>query len=77
MYEISKEIASLTEFAVTRDEVAGVLSQFRVLFDSLTPAYRSRALGLLVEQIAYNREKGTVAISFHPSGIKTLAEENL
>lgn len=77
MYEISKEIASLTEFAVTRDEVAGVLSQFRTLFDSLKPAYRARALGLLVEQIAYNREKGTVAISFHPSGIKTLAEENL
>jgi len=77
MSEISKEIAGLAEFVVTRDEITGVLGAFRTLFDSLTPASRARALGLLVEQIAYDRTKGTVAISFHPSGIKTLAEENL
>ena len=77
MSEISKEIAGLSEFDVTNNEITSVLGAFRTLFDSLPPANRARALGLLVEQVAYDREKGTVAISFHPSGIKTLAEENL
>jgi len=45
------------------------------MFDAMPPAYRARSLGLLLEQVAYDREKGTVAISIHPSGIKTLAEK--
>ena len=77
MAEMAGEVAGLGDFDVTRQEITGVLADFRTLFDSLTPAYRARALSLLVEQVTYNREKGTVSISFHPSGIKTLAEENL
>jgi hypothetical protein len=30
---------------------------------------------LLLQQVTYDREKGSVSISFHPSGIKTLSQE--
>lgn len=75
MAEIAKEIAGIEAAAITAPEIAGVLGAFRSVFDAMPPAYRARSLGLLLEQVAYDREKGTVAISFHPSGIKTLAEE--
>ncbi len=75
MAEIAKEIVGIEAAAITAPEIAGVLGAFRSVFDAMPPAYRARSLGLLLEQVAYDREKGTVAISFHPSGIKTLAEE--
>jgi len=75
MAEIATEIAGISSAAVTYSEIATVLSSFRSIFDALPPAYRGRSLGLLVEQVAYDRDKGTVSISFHPSGIKSLAEE--
>ena len=75
MAEIAKEIAGIEAATITAPEIAGVLREFRSMFDAMPPAYRARSLGLLVEQVAYDREKGTVAISFHPSAIKTLAEE--
>ena len=31
--------------------------------------------GLLVERVDYDGAKGRVSITFHPTGIKTLAEE--
>ena len=75
MAEIAKEIAGTEAAAITATEIAGVLGSFRSVFDAMPPAYRARSLGLLLEQVAYDREKGTVAISFHPSGIKALAEQ--
>ena len=36
---------------------------------------QARILHLLVERVDYNGPKGTVAITFHPTGIKTLADE--
>ena len=75
MAEIAKEIAGIEAAAITAPEITEVLGAFRSMFDSMPPAYRARSLGLLLEQVTYDREKGSVAISFHPSGIKTLAEE--
>lgn len=75
MAEIAKEIAGIEAATITVPEIAEVLGEFRSMFDAMPPAYRARSLGLLLEQVVYDREKGTVAISFHPSGIKTLAEK--
>ena len=76
MAEIAAEIAGLEDATISREDVASVLGSFRVLFDRLTPAERTRLVSLVVDQISYNGERGTVSISFHPTGIKTIAEEN-
>jgi site-specific DNA recombinase len=41
----------------------------------LSAREQARILHLLVERVDYNGPKGTVAITFHPTGIKTLADE--
>ena len=74
--EIATEIAGLGEATINRDEVAVALGSFRALFDRLSPPERTRLVPLLVEQVIYNGGKGTVSISFHPAGIKVIAQEN-
>jgi site-specific DNA recombinase len=75
MAEIAKEIASIDAAVITGPEIASVLGTFRSTFDAMPPAYRARSLSLLLQQVVYDQNKGTVAISFHPTGIKSLAEE--
>ena len=75
--EIAKEMASLKAATVTEQEIAAALGSFRTVFDSLPPVYRARSMALLLEQVTYDREKCTVAITFHPTGIKAVAEDKL
>jgi len=72
---IAAEAAGLEGAKVTRADVVAALSRFPAVFNALPPGERAQVLDLLVERVAYNGEKGRVAISFHPTGIKTLAEE--
>ena len=72
---IQNELASLEKAAVTTPEIAKALGAFHQFFDSMPQVHQARCLSLLLEQVTYDREKGTVAISFWPSGIKVLADE--
>ena len=45
------------------------------VWDTLSPREQARVIRLLVEQVNYDGEKGTVSVTFHPSGIKVLADE--
>ena len=45
------------------------------MWDSLTPREQARVVQLLVERVDYDGATGKVSITFHPSGIKTLADE--
>ena len=38
-------------------------------------ANATRVIGLLVQRVNYDGARGKVSITFHPTGIKTLAEE--
>ena len=73
--ELTREEEAIRSAEITEGEIARVLGSFRILFDSMPSTHRARAMELLLEQVTYNREKGSVSISFHPSGIKTLSQE--
>jgi site-specific DNA recombinase len=60
---------------VDEGEAARALAQFGPVWESLTPPEQTRVVQLLVERVDYDGSKGRVAIAFHASGIKTLAEE--
>lgn len=57
---------------VNEREVAATLSIFDPVWESLSQKEQARVLRLLVEQVAYDGEKGTLRITFRPSGIKSL-----
>jgi site-specific DNA recombinase len=73
--EIVRELVSLDRMDITAADVATVMGGFREFFDRLSRGEAAEVVAALVEEVVYDQNKGTVAISFHPSGIKSLAEE--
>jgi site-specific DNA recombinase len=53
------------------------LTQFGPVWEMLAPREQTRLVHLLVDKVTYDGAKGSVAITFYPAGIKTLAEELL
>jgi site-specific DNA recombinase len=52
-----------------------VLSLFDPVWESLTPTEQARVVQLLVERVDYDGARGRVSITFHETGIRTLADE--
>ena len=73
--EVEDEAKVLREETVNEHDVVQALAAFDPVWDTLTPHEQARIIGLLVERVDYDGAKGTVAITFHPSGIKTLTGE--
>ena len=61
---------------VDEEEAARVLAAFDPVWETLTPREQVRLIRLLVQRVDYDGEKGTVSVSFHPAGIKTLSRES-
>lgn len=73
--EVREQIVSLSRELVDAREVGEACSMFDPLWDTLTDREQARILNLLIERIDYDGVNGTVSITFHPTGIKTLADE--
>ena len=73
--EVREQILALSRELVDAREVGEACSLFDPLWETLNAREQARILHLLIERVDYDGPKGTVAITFHPTGIKTLAEE--
>jgi len=73
--KIKEEILALNRETVGKQELAGALSAFDPVWESLSPREQARVIHLLVEQVGYDGEQGTMAMTFRPNGIKALAQE--
>jgi site-specific DNA recombinase len=56
-------------------ELVAALQRFDPIWETLSPREQARIVHLLVEQVAYDGGKGTVAVTFRPSGIRALTAE--
>ena len=72
---IATELAGLAQKEIDSTDVARALRHFTGITQSLTSSERERLVHLLVEKVVFNREKSTVAITFQPSGIKSIDQE--
>jgi site-specific DNA recombinase len=73
--EIQKQMAALNRAMIDEHEVAEALAAFEPVWESLTPREQDRMVQLLVERVDYDGPAEKVTITFHPTGIKTLASE--
>lgn len=55
--------------------VVTALGDFDAVWDCLAPREQARVIELLVEQISYDGDGGSISVTFRPTGIKTLASE--
>jgi site-specific DNA recombinase len=73
--KVHEQIHAIHQHLFDEDEAALALSVFDPVWESLTPREQARVVQLLVQQVAYDGAQSKVSIAFHPTGIKTLAEE--
>jgi site-specific DNA recombinase len=73
--EINAQLLALEHELVTEDEVRTALSAFAPVWNALAPREQARVVQLLVERVDYDGANGTIAITFHPAGLKVLAVE--
>ncbi len=73
--EVREQIVTLSRELVDAREIGEACAMFDPLWDTLTAREQARILHLLIERIDYDGVNGTVSITFHPTGIKTLADE--
>jgi site-specific DNA recombinase len=72
---VRDEVKAATDRLIPKDEAARALAAFDPVWGTLTPAEQARVVELLVAGVEYDGRDGRVAVTFHPTGIKTLADE--
>ncbi len=73
--EFQAEIEALRGPQVTQAEVEQALSVFGSLWSSLTPREQAEVIHTLVERVDFDGGTNQLSITFHPSGIQSLADE--
>jgi site-specific DNA recombinase len=72
---IREQVVALSCNIVDQREVEKAMTIFDPIWDTLAPREQVRVVQLLVERVDYDGAKGKISITFHPNGIKTLADE--
>jgi site-specific DNA recombinase len=72
---VRDDLADAAAERVPEAEAAKALAAFDPVWGALTPREQARVVALLVERVVYDAAAGTVAVTFRPTGIKTLADE--
>lgn len=73
--QIREESEAITRKMLCHEEVKQGCEGFDALWDTLSTREQVRMVNLLVKQVRYDGPKGTVAITFHETGIHALANE--
>jgi site-specific DNA recombinase len=73
--EIDTRLRALDRERITEDEVGTALRTFDPVWNALSPREQVRIVQLLVQRVGYDGGSGTISVTFHPAGFKTLAAE--
>ncbi len=73
--EVRGDFLTIQHQRLDEHDLIRALSLFDPVWEVLYPKEQARIIHLLIERVEYDGANGTLAISFRPSGIKTLAQE--
>jgi site-specific DNA recombinase len=73
--QVREELIRLAREQVDEEEVARALAVFDPVWETLAPREQVRLTRLLIQRVDYDGDKGTVSVTFHPTGIKVLSGE--
>jgi site-specific DNA recombinase len=62
---------------VDEADVDAAFADFDNVWNALSSREQAQVLALLVARVEFDPKDSTLAISFHPTAIKTLAEHNM
>ncbi len=73
--KVREQIRAVHDGMLNEGQAATALALFDPLWESLAPGEQARVLGLLVQRVDYDGARGKLAITFHPTGLRALADE--
>ncbi|MGD9547791.1 MAG: recombinase family protein [Candidatus Krumholzibacteriia bacterium] len=73
--EAARERQAAAEATLSQEDLTAALGLFDPVWDALYPAEQARIIELLIDRVEIDTEAGTLAVTFHPTGIKALAAE--
>jgi site-specific DNA recombinase len=73
--KVREQIKEITDQLIPEEEATKALAAFDPIWGTLTPNEQARVIELLVERVEYDGRDGRVTVTFHPTGIKALADE--
>lgn len=71
--QLQQQTKQLEQEQLTENDVDLAFSDFDNIWNALSPREQSQLLALLVARVEFDGEDNTVAVTFHPSAIKTMA----
>jgi len=75
--ELRNEIAEHQQEQLARQDIDAAFTDFGTIWDALSPREQASLMALLVARVEFDVKESTVEVSFHPAGIKALAEREL
>jgi site-specific DNA recombinase len=72
---VREQVQEVRRQMIDEEEAREALAAFDPVWASLTPLEQGQLVGLLVQQVNYDGATGNVAITFHPTSIRALADE--
>jgi site-specific DNA recombinase len=72
---VREQLQEVCRGMIDEEEARQALAAFDPVWQSLTPLEQGRLVGLLVQQVNYDGATGKVAITFHPTSLRALADE--
>jgi len=74
---IKNRVAEVQRQRIDESDVAAAFADFDNVWNALSSREQAQVLALLVARVEFDPADDTIAISFHPSAIKTLADGNI
>ncbi len=74
--QVRGHVAEIERHCIDHTDVAAAFADFDGVWNALSSREQAQVLALLVARVEFDPAESTIAISFHPSAIKTLAEGN-
>lgn len=75
--ELESRMAELESQTITQSQARTVFADFDSLWDNLAPREQARLVHLLISKVEYDGKNGTVSVTFRPTSIRTLIDQNL
>jgi site-specific DNA recombinase len=73
--KVREQMQAIRQDLLDGQRAAEALTLFDPVWEALTPLEQARILRLLVERVEYDGASGRLSVTFHPTGIKALADE--
>ena len=71
---LRREIADADAAQITKAEVDAALGEFDGVWSRLSPKEQAKVMRMLVQRVDYDATKGSVSITFHPLGLRSIGQ---